>query len=576
MIAPPFQDDKSLRAAPANPLPPLWGRMETLWLLVAPLCALLYTLCLPLAPNDLWYHVRAGELIARGAIPTQNLMSSAIALDAPYYYQSWLAELVLFVTLKIGGLSGLVLVRSFFVAGAFLAVTAATFRALLRLPDPPTRLVAARISALGAILGLLMASNNLDLRPQVFSLFGFGVWIFAALEFRAAPPRNRARWGAFLAVWIWVWANTHGAFIVALLGLFALALSDRLWRRENFKTSLGVAIAAGAAALLNPRGAALYGYVAGLSRDEVSQKWVQEWRSPGFDEWHSILFWACAAGIFLAAIVSRMFLRRQIPQKMKGKANAKEFLALLLPLALFFSMAARDQRSIVWFALWLVPVLGALCCGFIRGKPAPVLPVAPVPRAALGINATLLVLLGLSPLALFPGFKAGWPWPKEFKQRFAPTPSSFAADPALLLENTTPVAATQFLLKNPPRGKLWTDMVCGSYLTYAGRGEIRPWCDPRIEMFPVEFWEDYLKLSGGPRDAVAQMEARGFSDVLLDRENTPALARRFRESAGWRRVAANGSTLLFRRDSRFRCDSRFRRDSRFRATTKNRAATKND
>lgn len=535
-------------------LPPLWGRIETLWLLMAPLCALLYALCLPLAPNDLWYHVRAGELISRGVIPTQNAMSSGIPLNAPYYYQSWLAELGLFWTLKWGGLSALALLRSFFVAGAFGLVTAASFRFLLRLSTPPPRIWAARLTALSAVVGLLMASNNLDLRPQLFSFFGFAVWVFAVLEFRASTHFCRARWGAILVILTLFWANIHGAFIISVLGLLALALGDFLGRREDLGSSPAVAFAASVAALVNPRGVALYGYVAGLSRDEVSQKFVQEWKSPGFDEWHSLLFWMSAAGIFLFVVIAQHHRNRRskesIPQKMKVATRHSDHRALLGAAALFFVMAARDQRSIVWFALWFVPLFGALA-GHFRSERAPAsappAPAPPVPRAAQIINAVLLVFLLMGPLALFPRFKANWPWPQEFHKRFAPTPSSFASDASLLLENTTPVAAAQFLMQHPPRGRLWTDMVCGSYLTYAGRGQIRPFCDPRIEMFPVAFWEDYLRLSSGPADAVAQLQNRGFSDVLLDKENMPALVRRFRQDSGWRIVAQNGSTLLFRR-----------------------------
>ncbi|PQV64463.1 hypothetical protein B1R32_105145 [Abditibacterium utsteinense] len=539
MIASTLQNAAPLPAAPPDSiLPPLWGRMETLWLAMAPLCALLYTLCLPLAPNDLWYHVRAGELMSRGAIPTQNLMSSAVPLGASYFYQSWLAELILFWTLRLGGLSALALLRSFFVAGALLLVTASTFRFLLRRSRPPSRLVAARFTAFSAIIGLAMASNNVDLRPQVFSLFFFGAWTFLILEFRAASnPRTRTRHGVFLVILTLVWANTHGAFVVSLLGLFALSLGDFLWRHERFKACLIVALASSVAALANPRGAALYAYVAGLSRDEVSQKFVQEWKSPGFDDWHSLLFWLAALGIFAAFFVAFR------SQKIKRSSEPNPNLTLIVPTALFLAMAARDQRSIVWFALWFVPVFAALFCDFAPdgSKTAP-----PVPRAAQIINALLLLCLALGPLALFPQFKANWPWPREFSHRFAPTPSFFVADPPLLLENTTPVAAAQFLMKNPPRGRLFTDMVCGSYLTYVGRGQIRPLCDPRIELFPVTFWEDYLKLSAGPPNATAQLEKRGFSDVLLDSQNMPALVRRFRQSPQWKVVAQNGSTLLFR------------------------------
>lgn len=516
-------------------MPPLWGRMETLWLLMAPLCALIFALCLPLAPNDLWYHVRAGAFIAQGGIPHQNLMSSAVALDAPYYYQSWLAELALFKTLQLGGLSGLLLLRAFCLSGTVLLVVAACFRRVLRLPRPPSRLQAARWTALAATLGFAMASNNVDLRPQSFSVFFFGLWIFGVGEFRATQHRKRLPWGAFLVVLTAIWANTHGAFVISVLGLVALAVGDLLSRHKRTRVSGLVATASLLAVGLNPHGFGLFIYVAQLSNNEIGQRFIQEWKSPGLDEWHSVVFWLSAFGLWLWIVLSR-----------KSAQRKKENLGEEILLALFFWMAARDQRAIIWFALWMPPILAALGAGMKEGdKPAEV----PVPRAAQFINAVLLLFLLLGPVALLPNVKAGLPWPPEFRRRFAPTPQSiFPGDPPLLLENTTAVAPAEFLRQHPPRAGLFTDMVCGSYLTWATHPGVKPLCDPRIELFPVSFWEDYVRLSAGPREAAQELERSGFSDALLDRDSQIGLVRRLKGSPRWHIAAQNGSTILFRQN----------------------------
>ncbi|RYG67836.1 hypothetical protein EON80_12790, partial [bacterium] len=330
---------------PSSTLPPLWGRMETLWLWMAPLCALLFGLCLSLAPNDLWYHVRAGEFIARGSIPTQNGMALAVPLDTPFYYQSWLGELTLYLTLKFGGLSGLVLLRAFCLTGTFMVIAAATFRRLLRLPNAPSRLLAARLTAFGTIVALAIASNNVDLRPQTFSVFLFSLWIYGVLELRATRGTARQRWGIFLVLLTGLWANTHGAFAVSILGLSALAAGDAIMRHERAKISAIVALASLAIVALNPRGLGLYIYVAQLSNNEIGQRFIQEWKSPGFDEWHSILFWICGFAL-LRGVFS-------LKDERNGTANRGEQLTY----ALLLIMAARDQRAMIWFALWMAPVL---------------------------------------------------------------------------------------------------------------------------------------------------------------------------------------------------------------------------
>ncbi len=535
MTVPTPETPSTLPAKPVSaPDVPLWGRMELLWLVMAPLCALIFALCSPLAPNDLWYHVRAGEFIARGAIPHQNGMSNGVPLDAPYYYQSWLAELGLFATLQVGGLSGLALLRGFCLSATLSLVVAATFRRLLRLPSAPARLPAARLSALSALLGLAILSNNVDLRPQTFSVLLFGAWIFAVGEFRAQNSSKRALWAAFLVILTAIWANTHGAFAVSILGLAALALGDALSRHPRARWSVAVALASFAAVALNPRGLELYVYVAQLSNNEIGQRFIQEWKSPGLGEWHSALFWLTAVGVTLWWAIS------QRAAKTKNE-NWGEIAAF----GLFFIMAARDQRAMIWFALWTTPLLASLAAQKFASSPAPE---RPLPRAAWFFNAVLLAFLLLCPLAFFPAIKPNFPWPREFARRFAPTPASlFPADPPLLLENTTPVAAAQWLRRNPPRGLVFTDMVCGSYLTWATHPDIKPWCDPRIELFPVAFWEDYLRLSSGPPDAAHELARRGFSDALLDRETQPGLVRRLQQSPQWQLKVHGGSTVLFRR-----------------------------
>lgn len=515
------------------PRTPFWGRIETLWLLMVPLCALLFALALPLAPNDLWYHVRAGELIAaRGAVPGQNLMSRGVPLDAPYYYQSWLAELGLFALLRGGGLTALMLGRAFALTATLLLIVAATWRAVRRSGASSAR-AAAHWTAASALLGFALASNNVDLRPQTFSMVLFGAWVFAVGEWRALPQRDsrqRSAWGAAIVLLMALWANTHGAFVVGLLGLAALALGDVVARSERQRASLLVWGASLGAVALNPRGLGIYLYVAQLSGNEIGQRFVQEWKSPGLDDWHSALFW-------LAPLV---LLGAWLGGRRRGPLDAGQTLAL----ALFWTMGARDQRAILWFALALIPFLAPLVTGASGARQAPGL--AP-PRGAQGINACLLLFLLLCPLALFPGVKARWPWPAAFGARFAPTPRAlFPGEPPLLLENSTPTVAVDWLQKHPPRGALFTDMVCGSYLAYAGRGQLVPWCDPRIELFPTAFWEEYLRLSAGPPNAAARLRQQGFSDALLDRQNMPKLVQRLRDSRQWRVVAQSGSTLLLR------------------------------
>ncbi len=89
----------------------------------------------------------------------------------------------------------------------------------------------------------------------------------------------------------------------------------------------------------------------------------------------------------------------------------------------------------------------------------------------------------------------------------------------------------------------------GSYLMWAAEGQITPMCDPRVELYPDAFWDDYARLSRGSKDAAQVLEARGFSDALLDRKIQAPLARRLVGSGRWSVIRRWDSAILLRKKS---------------------------
>lgn len=523
----PLSSSRLLNTAPPAPPLPFWARIETLWLLFVPLCAIIYALLQPLAPNDLWYHVRAGELaVLSGHLPTTNSMSTAVPLDKPFYYQSWLSEVTLYATLTRFGLSGLQWLRALILCGAFLFSLSAGLRWAHR--ENLSSGASARAVAAGNLWAFLLLSNNVDLRPQTFSVLLCALWVWLLLDFWRVSSWSRGIGLCFVAA---LWANTHGAFVLAPASMFVLSAAQLFFGRSKALWAATGAVVL--ATLANPHGIGLYAYLSSLSNNVIGQKYIQEWRSPGFDEWHSILFWVSP---LLIALLWRV-----------AKAP-RSYLPYLALVALTFVMGARDQRAMIWFALFAAPLIAVLFAYLI---PAPKPQV--VPRAAQLINAVLLLFLCLTPILFSPELKAELPWPDTFKSRFAPTPqTAFPGSPPLILENTTPSAAVAWWSNHPDKSqaKVWTDMVCGSFLTWAtrphiaGKNAILPLCDPRIELYSDPFWENYQRLSAGPRGAGKELRRDGFTQALLDVETQMGLVRELKREK-WTVVARGGSTLLF-------------------------------
>lgn len=557
---------------------PWWGRISLLWLMFVPLCVVIYSLLLPISPNDFWYHARAGSITATtGHIPTQNLFSTGVLLDKPYFNQGWLAHWAFYKVLESGGLAWIVILRSFCMGAAYILVVWAAFRRTRRVIEAhlsgqennydAAQLLewensAARVAASGALLTFLMSALNMDVRPQTFSFPLFALFTFIIYEWPFAV-KVRPFFAALLAVILALWSNVHGAFLTALIALWMVSIGEILqsWRRFKFfgaafstkeAGKIGfLAVICSCAAMINPRGAGIYAYAVSLANNQIGQKFIQEWQHPTFDQWNSDIFFI--APFLIAFFVYRTAKDGDKQQKTLCGVRAGEVLALLALLA----MGLRNVRAILWFALFFAPAISGAWMAFsvakIQNKPQKNVP-EPA-RAVYVVNAVMAIMLLFLIVPALPWIKPDLPLPPAYQARFAPTPKGnfpigFSGEPPLLLEKTTPVEAAAFLRKSPPRGRLYNEMVFGSYLMWALYPQTLPNADPRIELYPDKYWEDYLKFQSNPRGAGEILRRDGYSDALLNPELQKPLVDELSHTKGWKKYSfKSGPALLFRHET---------------------------
>lgn len=557
---------------------PWWGRIGLLWLLFVPLCVAAQTLLLPIGPNDFWYHARAGRFIVEhGLIPTQNLFTDSppwVSPSTPFHFQSWISEAAFFLLLRSGGLSAIIWARTICLALAFALVAAASWQ---RARDVSQTLSgthgrvmswdgAAKVAAGAGLWALAMSNNNFDARPQMFSVPLFAAWSLLLWRWRFASPRQRRKYLGALFLLMALWVNVHGAFFTALLisGAYALGatLDAARWKsleaRQAAASSWALLALGTVAACLNPRGAGIFAYVQRLATLQAGQKYIQEWQAPEFslEEWNSMVFYIAP----LAALALVFLVRHQAKAAVSSAASTWAWLGAVslaewAVAALLLVMAVRDKRSILWFALWFAPLWASLWAALQASRAvdaaASTSSMASPLRAVQIVNAALALGLCASLALCAPGLKASWTWPAAFRARFAPTPQGqflrgFGTDPPLLLDRATPVEAVGWLLQHPPRQRLWHDMVFGSYMMWAADGRLVPMADPRIELYPDAFWDDYARLAAGPPDAPQVLASRGFSDALLDPKLQAPLIRRLLASKRWRKAFTSPPAVLLR------------------------------
>lgn len=160
-------------------------------------------------------------------------------------------------------------------------------------------------------------------------------------------------------------------------------------------------------------------------------------------------------------------------------------------------------------------------------------------------NLIIAGLLACSVLAFQPWFKPMIPLPEPYTALFAPMPEA-----PLIFRADTPVAAAEYLRKNPCQGRLFNEMGYGSYLDWALYPDTQVFIDPRVELYPMALWQDYVALTKGV-DVETLLnkpyQQQSISCVLLDKKLQPRLAEAMATLPSWERTYTDERSEVWRR-----------------------------
>ncbi|MEI7771507.1 MAG: hypothetical protein WCI67_16060 [Chloroflexales bacterium] len=506
----------------ANLRPPRAGlRLDHLWAIFALSVIGGFISLAPTAPNDFWWHLKAGELVATGGIPTTNLFAWTIPADHPYVYQSWLGEWLFYAIVRAGGLPMAIFARNILGALAFAMLT---WEARLRSGSW-------RLGALAALLAAGMTINNLNARTQNWSWLPFMATLMILGGYVAG--RLKPRWLIGLPLLMLFWVNAHGAFVMGLLVAGTFVGGETLRRLLHQPRALGwpqlrrlyLAVAGMlAATLANPLGVGVFGYVASMLGDEASQGLINEWQPPNPHSPAGAIFF-----VGVLALIAALALARRRPT----------ISDVLLVCGLAWQ-AFMGGRYVVWFGMAAMPIMAQSLVSprtvfRINGGP---------PRARGGggaANLLLALLLAAAFVALQPWLKPLLPLPAPYRAIFADVPGApqlFSAD--------TPALAVAELRARPCAGPIFNEMGYGSYMAWALYPAAQSFIDPRVELYPLQLWQDYAAISRG-QDALSKLNHYGVACVLLDRGHQGGLATALDDASGWERSFRAGASEIWRR-----------------------------
>lgn len=496
---------------------------DQLWILVILVTLLILGCARALPPNDLWWHARVGdEILNTGHIPRTDVYSLT-EHGQPFFYQSWLAEVWMALILRLGGVRLLVLVRALISTAMFGGVLWLCWRAGggdRRAALPP------------ALIAIVLGLGNQTVRPQLFA-YPLFVGVYALLRRHRRVQSDRAIW--LIPVLMTVWVNVHGSFALGL-GLVWLFTGGEILSRAmpawaggksvaHAKTLLAVAVLSTGALFVNPRGVEIIAYVSDLLTDAPSQSLGAEWQPPDPKAGLGKSFYAA----MLWGVVMLALARPALP------------LTDLLLFAGFAWLGAAGVRYVVWFGVVGMPIVatamsrvpwadlarwrdrlartvvgGRFIYGDGTGYPG---------FRRLALAALAAVSLAIAPLFLF--------YPVE----------------TLWVDQATGVDAVDFMERRGLVGqRLFNELGRGSYLIWRF-GPAQPvFIDPRFELYALEHFEDYLKLSKAEAGFEALLTRYDFDVLLLDAASQARLVEWLNaRPEQWQRLFSDEVTLLYQR-----------------------------
>ncbi|MEP6639151.1 MAG: hypothetical protein ABJC39_07355 [Chloroflexota bacterium] len=468
--------------------------LSRLWVFLAVALPVLATLIGHVATVDLTYLIRAGdEILGTGRIPSMDTWTFTAA-GLPWVDQQWGAQVLFAAVFRLGGWTGLVLMRAVLVAIIFGCVYAICRR----------RGLPVRTAALLTLLSFVIAAIALGLRAQAIGMTFFAVLLLLVTERRAHP---RLLWA--VPPLVLVWANLHGSFFLAPLILGLAWLEDIHDRVAHPHRTLVVAVVSVLAACVTPFGPSVWLYAAGLTTNSAVTNDIAEWQPTSIRTMPGLLFFGSVFGV--ALVIAR-----------RGRATPWPTLAWL---AVFFLIGVYAARGIAWWPLAAVVAVAGLLAPPVPEPEQPEPATRPILRR---LNAAIVVLFIVVGIALLPVWR--------------PVDPRLGAPEGMLLYAPPGITAKLRELARPG-DRLFNPQEWGSWFEFT-LPDLPVAMDSRIEFYPAQIWRDYSSVLAGSNGWEGHI-ASWDPTIAVIAKRDQAIVDRF-AGLGWRSIYSDedGSMML--------------------------------
>ena len=459
-----------------------------------------------LGDNDTGWHIRVGEYILNTlSIPRYDLFSF-INPPLPWYPYEWLSEVIMAVIHGSFGLTGIVLFFAFMIATVYYLL----FR-MLRQCDGNIL-----IAVLVTVLVIASSTIHWLARPHIFTLLLLIV-SYIILDDYQSGKNNRLYLLPFLVL---LWVNLHGGFIMGIIlvgiyfiGNFIEAFFVKGDRRaislRKVKVLGVVGLSCIIASLANPDGYHTLLLPFEMVMDPSTMDHIQEFISPNFHE--PLLF----KYLFFLLIALLALSRKRL--------NAIELIVVIF----FLNMALFSVRHVPLFAVIVAPIIvrqTAAVLGLCKGRFADLLQKKGAEIAAIDASTrgVTWVVVGLSVVIT----------------AVAVGQVHFEFDP-----KTKPVAAVEFLKREPIQGNMFNNDQIGGYIIYAAHRDYKVFYDCLSDEHGITRVKEYLKIIYFEPGWEKVLEKYRITWIIFNAKSP--LSRFLLQNADWRLIYADKVAHIF-------------------------------
>ena len=441
----------------------------------------------PQAVNDFWLQVKIGELIVHNhAIPRTLLFPFTAAQNTPFHAHEWLPSVLFYALTQSIPEDALGL--------ALGALGLLLFAVLVTLAYRRTQHCAPAALMLG-LLAMAVENFRHVLRPEMLSLILLGMYFLALDTFRQRANRAAA---ITALLWVVLWANTHGSYLLAPLIAAIFALGRWL---DHHRTG-------------NWPGLATPMHFAWLSLGTLACSLLNV---DGLESWRFVLEFTLG-GHQPEALAARNFVTEWLPLTDSRLRSVPGLWIGLGCLILTTALLMRGWRKLSSVELLLFALFAALSLNAVRFLVylgiAALMVLAPlVPthwRARESHNALFAAVLVCASTTFGLAFVYG-----NAQGNF---PYS-ANDPYTM---TTPMVHA---LSNPAlQGNVLNTLEMGGELIYRTYPRLRPSIDPRIDAYGGQYYVGHERLFHHDTELTAFLQTFHVKYLLLDKRRFASLA----------------------------------------------------